>query len=389
MRRVKGEGSIYKDEKRNRWIAQYDAGFNKDGNRIRKSVTAKTKTELLKKLNEVMYLRNNTDFTKKNDITLIELIDIIREEKYNLNIIGDVQYTRLKETANVIRKSEIANMTIQSLNSYDIQNFLNSVTHYSDSYIRKIHEQIKGACAKAIKKEYITKNPMDDVIKPRSVKTTKEVRALTIQEQSKLVNYLKSVRIDEEPYKVCFLLEMFSGLRIGETLALKKDDIDFKNGVIKITRTLTLDLQGKVKMNNRAKTYSGRRRLLIPDEIKNELKEQVELSEGHKDNLLFVAGNEYVRHNSVNSVLKRIFRTQLGLEDKGISTHVLRHTFATRCIELGMNAVVLQKLMGHKDIGVTLNTYTSVFNEFKENEIKKVGKILSKKLAETSEEYEL
>ena len=112
MRRVKGEGSIYKDEKRNRWIAQYDAGFDKDGNRIRKSVTAKTKTELLKKLNEVMYLRNNTDFTKKNDITLIELIDIIREEKYNSNIIGDVQYTRLKETANVIRKSEIANMTI-------------------------------------------------------------------------------------------------------------------------------------------------------------------------------------------------------------------------------------------------------------------------------------
>ena len=251
MRRTNGEGGIYKDENRNRWIAQYYAGVNKDGKRIRKTITAKTKPELLKKLNEAMYLRNNTDFTKNNNITLIELIDIIREEKFKSNVIGEGQYRRLNQTAKVIRESEIADITIQSLNSYDIQNFLNSLTHYSDSYIRKIHELIKGACAKAVKKEYITKNPMDEVIKPRSKNITKDVRALTLQEQSKLVNYLKSVRIDEEPYKVCMLLQMFSGLRIGEALALKKDDIDFKNGVIKITRTLTLDLNGNVKMNNR------------------------------------------------------------------------------------------------------------------------------------------
>ena len=61
--------------------------------------------------------------------------------------------------------------------------------------------------------------------------------------------------------------------------------------------------------------------------------------------------------------------------------HALRHTYATRCIEAGMNAVVLQRLMGHTDVKITLNTYTSVFNEFKENEIKKVTKYINKKIA--------
>jgi Site-specific recombinase XerD len=56
---------------------------------------------------------------------------------------------------------------------------------------------------------------------------------------------------------------------------------------------------------------------------------------------------------------------------------MLRHTFATRCIESGMQAVVLQKLLGHKDIQTTLNTYTSVFNEFKENEFEKVSQYLT------------
>ena len=57
----------------------------------------------------------------------------------------------------------------------------------------------------------------------------------------------------------------------------------------------------------------------------------------------------------------------------GISTHSLRHTFGTRCIEAGMNPVVVQKLMGHTDVSVTLNTYTSVFDRFKAQEIEKVN----------------
>lgn len=57
----------------------------------------------------------------------------------------------------------------------------------------------------------------------------------------------------------------------------------------------------------------------------------------------------------------------------GISTHSLRHTYGTRCVEAGMRAVALQRLMGHKDVSVTLNTYTSIFNKYKESELEKVN----------------
>lgn len=173
---------------------------------------------------------------------------------------------------------------------------------------------------------------------------------------------------------------MYMGLRIGEALALTSNDINLKDGYIKITRTLTKDKNFNIVMNNRAKTFAGRRKLPIPDIVKDELKEQIEIAKNNRDNLLFLCDNEYVRPNSVNSVLKRIFRTQLGLSDKNISTHALRHTYATRSIEAGMNPVVLQRLMGHTDVKITLNTYTSVFNEYKESELNKVSKYINNKI---------
>ena len=378
--RVKGEGSIYKHKTRDMWVGQYYDGIDKNGKSIRKTIYGKTRQEVSKKLNDIMYRKNNMLYIEKSDITLMEIIEKNREEKFEANIIGEGQYSRLKWTENRIRESNIANIPIQNITSADIQEFLNSCKNYSDSYIKKIYELINSACKKALKKKLILVNPMEDVIKPKSKKMIKEIRALTVDEQTKLTDYLKSVRLDEERYKLCLMLEMYMGLRVGEALALQRSDVDLKNGYIKIKKTLTLDVSANIKMNNRAKTYAGRRKLSIPDILKEELKQQLEVAKNNKDELLFECDGEYVRPNSVNSVLKRIFRRQLGLSDKNISTHSLRHTYATRCIEAGMNAVVLQRLMVHTDVKITLNTYTSVFNEFKEDEINKVTKYINKKI---------
>ena len=81
--------------------------------------------------------------------------------------------------------------------------------------------------------------------------------------------------------------------------------------------------------------------------------------------------------------LKRILQKYFNITD--ISTHSLRHTYGTRCVESGMAPVVIQKLMGHSDISVTLNTYTTVFDKFKENEIDKVNKYyMNENLIETN-----
>ena len=80
--------------------------------------------------------------------------------------------------------------------------------------------------------------------------------------------------------------------------------------------------------------------------------------------------NNYMNPQNANRQLKHILKA---MNIAGISTHSLRHTYGTRCIEAGMRAVALQRLMGHTDISITLNTYTSVFNKYKENELEKVN----------------
>ena len=78
----------------------------------------------------------------------------------------------------------------------------------------------------------------------------------------------------------------------------------------------------------------------------------------------------YVRPNNANRRLKELLK-QMGIND--ITSHSLRHTYGTRCVEAGMRAVALQRLMGHTDVSITLNTYTSVFNKYKEAELEKVN----------------
>ena len=169
---------------------------------------------------------------------------------------------------------------------------------------------------------------------------------------------------------------MFMGLRVGEALALSTYDIDLQNKRLNVKKTLTKDLDGNTIMGKSTKTYFGKRTLPIPDYLITSIMEQMILAENQNNNdekLLFKPEYmKYTKRENVNSELKRLLKRHFGITD--ITTHSLRHTYGTRCIEAGMAPVVVQKLMGHKDVSITLNTYTSVFDKFKEKEIDKVNK---------------
>ena len=106
-------------------------------------------------------------------------------------------------------------------------------------------------------------------------------------------------------------------------------------------------------------------------ELEKYLLNQMRLAENNKDKQLFLDTNgNYVRPTTANDKLRTLLK-KLGIEN--ISSHSLRHTYGTRCVEAGMRGVALQRLMGHTDISVTMNTYTSVFNRYKEAELDKVN----------------
>ena len=293
------------------------------------------------------------------------------QKKLDMNLISENQYARVINTIKVIEKNDIVNKKIEDIKSDDIQEYINSLKDYSNSYIRKLMEQFNQAYRLAMNKGYITRNPMVDVIKPRSTKPDREVRAMTIEEQQIFTNYLMNKSIEEEPYKNVFLIQMYMGLRVGETLALRNSDIDLRKNLISVNKTLTTDKDGKVIMGNTTKTYAGVREVPIPEFIRKSIIEQMKIAENQKDNQLFISDKQnYIDNRNVNRILKKRL---LDLGITGISTHSLRHTYGTRCVEAGMRAVALQRLMGHQDISVTLNTYTSVFNKYKEDELKKVN----------------
>ena len=240
-RRGNGEGTIFVDKKNKRWIGQYISGISADGKIIRKSVYGKTQKEVVNKLNDVKYKMNNDMYIEKNGIKLVKIMEDIREEKFKSNTISGGQYARLKWTINKIKKGKVGDMKIQDITKEDIQDFLNSLKHLSDSYIKKIYEQFVQAYHRAEIKKYISYNPMNEVIKPKSDKETKIVEALDINVQKAFTEYLNKVSIEDEPYKNIFLIQMYMGLRIGEVLALSKDNIDLENNLLYVKRTLTND----------------------------------------------------------------------------------------------------------------------------------------------------
>ena len=364
-------GSIYFDDKRQRYIAQYYVIDKETHNEKRLKKSFMSEEEAKDFLNTMQYQKGNEIFIKNNGIPLNQLMRSIQKRKLDMNVISETQYARVLKTIAVIEKSTMVKQKIEDITSDDIQDYLNSLTNYSNSYIKKLVEQFNQAYKLAMNKGYITRNPMIDVITPKSNKKDKVNRAMTVEEQQRFTQYLMSKSVEEEPYKNVFLIQMYCGLRIGETLALRDTDIDLQRNLLSVSKTITTDKDGKAIMGNSTKTYAGIREIPIPEYIRDCLMEQMEIAKENRDRQLFLSSNgKYIDGRNANRILKKRLK-EIGIE--GFSTHSLRHTYGTRCVEAGMRAVALQRLMGHTDVSVTLNTYTSVFNKYKESELQKVN----------------
>ena len=365
------DGSIYYIKDRNRWRCEYKI-FDPDTSTFtRKTKTFRSEQEAKDFFATLQYQKGNSLYIKHNGIPVIELIKSILERKLDTGVISERTYVRTKETIKAMEKCDLLKKNIDEVSTDELQMYLNSLRHYSQNTIKKYIDQLNQAFKYAQNKGYIIQNPMFDIIRPKSNKKKKEVRALEIEEQQMLTDYLLNIPIQEEPNKNAFLLQMYMGLRIGEALALRTSDIDLRKNVINISKTLTTDRNRKIIMGDTTKTYAGQRQIPIPDSLLDTVKSQMILAENHKDKLLFVdKNNYYLAPRNANTLLQKITK-KLGIEN--VSSHSLRHTYGTRCIESGMRAVTVQRLMGHTDISITLNTYTSILNKFKEQELEKVN----------------
>lgn len=390
-KRANGEGSFYYREDKKIFELKFCIGRNKQGKLIRKSVYGKTKKECREKRDEILVKVKTNTYHEKTSTNLIDITTNYIENQISSNRITEDTYVRNINTNKIIEKLSFAYKPIQQIELEDLNTGLQDLTNYSDSVISKVFSMISAGFDMAVLNNVITSNPFrikGAIIKPKSIKPRKEVDALTVEEEQAFLHQLKTYY---EPYKTIFYIADMTGMRIGEILALTTDDIDLDNKIIHVNKTLTKDKNDRVIIGTTTKTYSGQRDVPIIPSL-------YDILNSYKINhtgTLFTKDNKLITPSTINAHLKRICtkanikpvkvnstkRNKNGeiikIRSSDVHTHMLRHTFATRCIESGMQAVTLSRILGHKDISVTLNTYTDVFNQFKQKEVNKLDEYLN------------
>ena len=215
---------------------------------------------------------------------------------------------------------------------------------------------------------------------PKSNKETVKQRALTIEEQRRFVSALDN----NVKYKEQFLLMLNTGMRMGEINALRPNDVNLNFKTITVSRSITKDKNDISIVGKDTKTEAGMRNIPLTTASMDILSGVLRNYTPNPENLLFTEQGVPISTNRVNMEFQRICKKYNVIDENvrgKVSLHSLRHTYATCCIESGMSAKVLQTLLGHTDIKITMNTYCDAFEEFKTEDIRKVEEYLNQVFA--------
>ena len=222
----------------------------------------------------------------------------------------------------------------------------------------------------------ITANPMKRSFKCEGGKPKKEREALTEKE---LKLFLKGIEGHRLEIQYRFILQ--TGLRIGELIGLRWSDIDLSNRLIKVQRTMSYKSATHSWRIGEPKSQAGRRTIPLTDEAVRLLKMQREKNKELRvipieyADYVFIDEGGPIKQGTYNAALKKTLCGKSGI--KPISVHQLRHTFATRCVVGGMSPKILQTVLGHSAIGVTMDYYVHTTRDEVAKELEKVSASLT------------
>ncbi len=402
-RRRDSKGIMLKKGESERAGGGYDYRWTQNGER--RVIYAPTLQELREKKEEISADVLRGIRPNARNLTVNDIYKMWVRDKMGLKDNTMLNYMYMYEmfVDPYIGKSKISGLLYSDVKGF--YNMLYRERGLKVSTIDNVNTVLHQVLELAVQNRLIPANPSDNAIRELKHMHGKEIQkrqALTAKEQELFLDYLRSTPRYQHWYPV-FLTMLYTGLRVGEITGLRWQDVNLENDLITVDHTLVYFNHSENGCHyniHTPKTRSGERTIPMLSGVKaafeQERKFQQEAGikcdvviDGYSD---FIFTNRYGNvHNqsTLNRALKRMIadcnREQLANNPKNadvtllpnFSCHILRHTFATRLCESGVNIKVIQDVLGHADFDTTMNVYTDATKDFKQQEFRELDRLIS------------
>ena len=387
-KRKKGAGTLRKRAD-GRWEARVVVGYDEKGLPLTKCVTALEKTKCLEKLEQlkedVGLVRRNT---VKSDMPFGEWIDFWYQQYCKMTIRQSTQASYENRIYQHIIPC-VGKIKLNALTQNDLQQFYAKAKKggrlqyaecfgegLSDRMIRSIHAVCRQALEKAVSENLITINPAIGCKLPP--KKSREMQVLTPEEMQRFL-----IQAKYEGYFEMLLLELTTGMRRGELLALQWDDLNLDTGELNICRQV-YHVKGSMQITE-PKTKSSIRTIILPKVVLNVL---AEYKKTVNSRWLFPSPMIEDMPRNPQSVYKK-FKSILERSGcKNIRFHDLRHTFATTALANGMDVKTLSSIIGHVSSQTTLDIYLHSTHEMQRQAATKIEQGIGKNDGVSAEDKE-
>lgn len=340
----------------------------------------KTKKEAEKALAELVNQIENNEFIEDKKITIGEFVNEWFEiHCRKLTPKTQDSYTKM---INAYILPYLADIELANLKPLTIAKFYNVLKekNISNTTLNYVHRLLREIYNFAVKWQYISKSPFENVEAPR--KDKKEMKVWTLEEVKKA-----EILFKDTPIFLHVMLALYTGMRLGEVCGLKWDDIDFKNKLCAVRRVAE-NIKGGLVIKDKPKTDKSLRVITLTDNLVELLKEE---KIRQKENRLKAGPNYNAQYEGFISVwedgkfktpdyVSKKFSKILSRQNeiKKIRFHDLRHTHATLLLQSGVNMKVISDRLGHSQISITMDLYSHVNLDMQREAIEKLEQRLAK-----------
>ena len=383
QRREYGSGSISKRAD-GTWTARMVIGVNEKGKPRIKALYGKTEREVKKKLNDFQkeFYKNNQSVVQRSTVENY-MRTWLYENKQNL--LKPKSFDRLEQTVLYQVIPLVGHIQLAAFQSSDVQTMLNTLKKNGLSYstVKKAYDAVNECFRTGVIQKTVLFNPALGVSVPAKKTFGKsEIRYYNNDEVDKLCEAATAVYTNgKRVYRLGdgIIVDLNTGLRMAELLALKWTEVDFERRmvVVNATRVIVKDRANDAERKytvieqDSAKTAMSIREIDMNDACYEALMRLKEIT-GMFDYVLSTKDGNPMTPRYLDRMLRKIAVAAGFSEDKVYGLHALRHTFASRLFAAGEDVKTVSELLGHSDITITYNTYIHLINEQKRKAVHSV-----------------